>query len=577
LFNAYYQQELQNLRGLAKEFSKAHPAVAPLLSGPSSDPDVERLLEGVAFLTGLLHNKLDDDFPEIIHGLTDIIFPHYLRAIPSTSIVVFTPKQSLNEKIFVKAGTSLASIPVEGTKCIFRTCFDMEVHPLQLISTDLIQLSNNNYNIRLLLELKGLKISQWKPDSLSFFLGENYSQASNLYMLLRKYLKRIIIKSTDGGNQVSLSPQSLISTGLKTENSLLPYPTNSFIGYRLLQEYFIQPQKFLFLELTGWEKWQNRGNGSRFEIIFELESLPIAPPKIKNENFRLFATPVINLFSDDSVQILLDHRTEKIRVRPSNKSKEHYQVFSVDNVIGYEQGNVNPKRYVPLELFSDYEGKKQVYQVVRSKSAIDNSTETYLSFTYPSTQKELKPETLSLNLTFTNGVLPERLQLGDICEQTSDSSGLLDFRNIIPPTPTIEPLLGKNMLWRLLSHLSINLLSVGNVDALKELLKLYIFQHEGSRTNIAANLKRIEGITDLNVKALDRMVNGIIMRGQKIEMTIRQDYFDGVGDLYLFGTVMDLFFSVYSSMNTFIQLEIKDSISGETFLWPARLGDRYLI
>jgi type VI secretion system protein ImpG len=576
LFNTYYQQELQNLRGLAKEFSKAHPAVAPLLSGPSSDPDVERLLQGVAFLSGLLHNRLDDDFPEIIHGLTDIIFPHYLRPIPSTSIVIFTPKSSLKEKIFIKAGTSLSSIPVEGTKCSFRTCFNLEVHPVQLLSAESIQLSNNINQIRLVLELKGLKLSQWNPESINFFLAENHSQAATLYMLLTKHLKRIILKPADGGTQAILSPRDIIPTGLKYKNSLLPYPTNSFKGYRVLQEYFILPQKFLFLELTGWEKWKNRGEGNRFEIIFELGSLPISLTKVKNENFRLFATPVINLFSDDSVQILLEHRSEKLRVRPSNKNKDHYQVYSVDNIVGYEQGNVKPKKYVPFEFFSDSEEKKHVYQVIRSKSPIDNTTETYLSFTYPSNLVDIKPETLSLNLTFTNGKLPENLRVGDICEQTSDSSGLLDFQNIISPTSPVEPLLGKNMLWRLLSHLSTNFLSIGNVDSLKELLKLYILQHEGNRTNVAANTKRIEGIIDLKFKSIDRIIDRMMMRGQKIEMTVRQDYFDGVGDLYLFGSIIDSFFSVYCSMNTFTQFEMIDSFSGERFQWPERLGDRYL-
>ena len=106
-FNKYYQRELQNLRDLAREFSKVHPAIAPLLSGPTSDPDVERLLEGVAFLTGLLNQKLEDDFPQIIHGLMDVLFPNYLKPVPSSSLVIFTPKPSLMESITVPAGTPL--------------------------------------------------------------------------------------------------------------------------------------------------------------------------------------------------------------------------------------------------------------------------------------------------------------------------------------------------------------------------------------------------------------------------------------------------------------------------------------
>ena len=109
MFNKYYQNELFKLRELAKEFAKAHPAVAPMLSSESVDPDVERLLEGTAFLTGHLHHKIDDDFPEIIHGLMDIVYPHYLRPIPSVSIISFTPKPSLLESITVPSGTLLCA------------------------------------------------------------------------------------------------------------------------------------------------------------------------------------------------------------------------------------------------------------------------------------------------------------------------------------------------------------------------------------------------------------------------------------------------------------------------------------
>ena len=95
MFDRYYQDELAYLRELGKEFAKAHPALAPMLAGPGSDPDVERLLEGVAFLTSKLRLKLDDELPEIVHSLLEILWPHFLRPIPSTTIVEFNPKISL--------------------------------------------------------------------------------------------------------------------------------------------------------------------------------------------------------------------------------------------------------------------------------------------------------------------------------------------------------------------------------------------------------------------------------------------------------------------------------------------------
>jgi len=579
MFNKYYQQELQNLRDLGQEFSKVHPAIAPMLSGPTSDPDVERLLEGVAFLTGLLHRKLDDDYPEIIHGLMDITFPHYLRPIPSTSIVAFKPKQSLLETITVPAGVSLASIPVEGTRCIFRTCFDTDVHPLRLISAESSEKPDNNGQIKLDLELSGLNLSQWNPKTLGFCLGGSYSQATNNFMLLTGYVRRIILKPAQGeeGKQCVLPPDALVLTGFERKNSVLSYPAHAFSGYRLLQEYFVLPQKFLFLELRGWEKWLNRGTGSRFEIIFDVKPSPLPFPRINREHFILFATPVINLFRDTTDQFLIDHRLEKTRVRPASKMKGHYQIYSVDRVVGYKQGSVTKKEYTPLELFSKNDENKSTYQVVRSKSPIDDSMEYYLAFTYPPGGPEPEPETLSLTMTFTNGPLPERLQAGDISEQTSDSPGLVDFYNLIPPTLPLEPEIGKNMLWKLLSHLSLNFLSLASTENMKNLLKLYIFPDARNRAQTAANLKRIEGILDVSAEPIDRIVNGVPMRGQKINMTMRQDNFASFGDLYLFASMLDLFMGVYSSMNTFIQFELKDSISGETFQWPARLGDRHLI
>ena len=45
---------------------RAWCAVAGLLAERSGDPDVERLLEGFAFLTGKLREKLDDELPVIL-------------------------------------------------------------------------------------------------------------------------------------------------------------------------------------------------------------------------------------------------------------------------------------------------------------------------------------------------------------------------------------------------------------------------------------------------------------------------------------------------------------------------------
>ncbi len=171
MFNRYFQDELANLRDLGAEFAESHPAIAPMLSGATTDPDVERLLEGVAFLTALMRQKLDDDFPEIIHELIRLIWPHYLRPIPSCTVVSFRPKPTLKQSAIIPAGTHLDSVPVEGTSCTFRTCCDVELHPIQLTEAGLVEAAGKPPTIRLVFELRGLKLEDWSPTTLRFFLA----------------------------------------------------------------------------------------------------------------------------------------------------------------------------------------------------------------------------------------------------------------------------------------------------------------------------------------------------------------------------------------------------------------------
>ena len=575
-FNEYYQDELQALRELGAEFSRAHPALAPLLSGPSTDPDVERLLEGVAFLTGLIRRKLDDDFPEIIHGLTDLIFPHYLRPIPSTSVVAFTPKSNLQETLKIPAGTALASVPVDGTECRFRTTFDLEVHPLKLNAAELVQQPGQRDRIKLSLQLTGPDLSRWPARTLRFFLGDEFQQAADLFFLLTRHLRQVTLHPASGGSDLVLPPEALRPTGFSLASSLLAFPSHAFRGFRLLQEYFILPQKFLFLELEGLDRWTDRGKGNAFEILFELGPAPVAPPRIRAENFVLFATPVINLFPQSAEPVLLDHRQDKVRVRPAVPNLAHVQVYSVDHVEGFVQGSVARREYVPLEMFSRHEGDRSVYQTVPGRSPVTGQPEVSLTLSYPPDGPDPVTETLSISLTCTNGELPERLQLGDISRPTSSTPELVTFRNILPPTSSIEPVLEENALWRFLSHLSLNFMSVASVESLQELLRLYVFPGR-DRAKIAGNLKRVDGIVELRVEPGDRLLRGRPMRGQRIFVTARQDHFAGLGDLCLFGALLDLFMGVYCSMNSFVEFTLIDSVSGETFTWPARIGDRRLI
>ncbi|OGP80587.1 MAG: type VI secretion system protein ImpG [Deltaproteobacteria bacterium RBG_16_49_23] len=586
MFNRYFQEELSHLKELGKEFSTAHPALAPMLAGATPDPDVERLLEGVAFLTALLRQKLDDEFPEIINELMQLIWPHYLRPIPSTTLIAFTPKPTLRQSLTIPPGIQIGSIPVEGTSCLFRTSYEVDVHPLTLLDATFTQPSGQPPFIKLSFELKGLKLSDWQPKALRLFLAGDYPDASDLYLLLRRHLRRILIKPIEKGKPCSLGPEDLKPVGFSEREALIPYPSHAFPGYRIIQEYFISPQKFLFLDLTGWERWQEKGEGSRFEVHLELHDLPFSAPRIKRDHFILSVTPAINLFPHEADPIQIDHRKTKYLIRPSGSNPENYQVYSVENVVGYIQGTAEERRYVPFEVFNPDPQAHPVYRLTSRQSPLREMFDLFLSVVYPQGTGAPLSETLSIQLLCTNGALPENLRVGDISLPTSSSPEPVEFKNIQPPTFSLLPPLegkkeegkgGENLRWRLLAHLFLNYLSLARTENLKALLEQYIFPGSRNRTHTLANRKRIEGIEGLETKPSDRLVSGILMRGQEIELKMRQEKFASQGDMYLFGSILDHFLGNYASVNHFTRLTLQEVMKGDIYQWPARLGDHPLI
>lgn len=576
MIDKYYQRELAHLRELAAEFSKTHPALAPMLTGSGSDPDVERLLEGSAFLSGMINQRLDDEFPEIVHGLIQLVFPHYLRPIPSCTIVQFTPKKSLMETVDVPAGSQLASIPVQDTACTFSTTFDVKLHPLKLTGVRFEQGAGSAGTLSLDLELKGIKLEDWDVADLRFHLTGDSAAASERYRLLFNCIRNVRVAGEEAGTTL-LGRDALKPVGFEDNEALLPYPSQSFPGYRILQEYFILPEKFLFFEITGLDRWAGRGTSGRFTITLELDNLPDDPIRMVEKHFCLFASPAINLFQHDAEPIILDHKRPEYQVRPAGGSGSDYQVYSVDSVNGYIQGTVEERAYKPFHMFNPQAGEMPVYTVHHRRSAIRDKTNLYVSVAYPSMGKEPRQETLSMALTCTNANLPEKLRYGDISQPTGSSPELATFENIRQPTTPVQPPLGKDLLWRLLSHLYLNYLSVADVDSLRAMAKLYVFTDTRDRGQVVANTKRVDAITDLQVDEGDRLVKGLLMRGREIRMTLNRDGFANDGDLYLFSSVMNRFFSGYASVNCFTRLTVEETLSKELYHWNAMIGDRPLL
>ncbi len=584
-FNKYYQDELSFLREMGKEFARAHPEAAHLLGEGQSDPDVERLLEGFAFLTGRIRQKLDDEFPELTHSLMNLLFPHYLRPIPPVSLVEFQPITGmLRKSTRVSKGTEVASVPVDGTSCRFRTCFDVDLHPLHVDSV-LLQTpvgGQTELSIRLSSE-PGFSLSSSDIQNLRFFLAGD--SGKSLYFSLCRQVEKIRLRSVSGGrpaDDIFMDPESVLPIGFAREEALLPYPGASFDGYRLLQEYFTFPEKFLFVELRDLDSVRHRMEGDQLEVSFIFSSSFNDPIKVSSESIRLFCSPVVNLTKMESEPIVIDHERTEYRIRPAGSNSHHFEIYSVDHATGWIQGTAEKRGYAPFHSFrrghtiSDLE---EVFYDVRIRNAVaDEGTDIYVSFVNTEQMTALPPtETVMFDLTCTNRIPAEKLRVGDIQLATDSSPGFARFQNITRVTRGIKPPLEGDLPWRLLSHLALNYTSLSNVPAFKSILELYNFHSRENQQFARAKQLHLESIVDIESTSEDLLYKGVPVRGMTTRLGLKESHFGSDGEMFLFASILNEFLALYVSLNSFSRLIIKGVEKGDTIEWPARIGHRIVL
>jgi type VI secretion system protein ImpG len=585
VFNKYYQDELTFLREMGKEFSQAWPDLAYMLAERGSDPDVERLLEGFAFLAGRIRQKLDDEFPEITHSLWQLLWPHYLRPIPSMSILEFRGVSgAVRDRMQIARGTEVASVTVEGTRCRFKTCYGVDLYPMELTGAEIEEKAGAPLTLRIGFQVQeGIQFQQLSMDSLRLFIWGEPELTNLIYLWFRCNLKDIVFQGYLEGRpsqQLTLPASSLTFAGFSEDEALLPSPQNSFAGFRLLQEYFTLPDKFMFLDIHGLHRAASLETGGKFELVFRYKQSPQKVPRVAKENFRLYCTPVVNLFPHTSDPIKLEHDRVEYRLRPASVEAQHYEIYSIEKVVGWEQGQVRPRNYAPFYNFiHDTGGDQQpiFYQTRLHPSVTSIGTETLITFVSEQEVQVLPPaETVSVDLICSNRNLSGQLRINDICAATADSPEYTTFRNITRVTASIRPPLDEGLHWRLLSHLALNYLSLVDVQSLRSILELYNFPALYDRQAARANQLRLDAIQNVRSKPMDWLVKGVPVRGTSVELDLLETNFSGEGDMYLFSTVLNELFALYTSINSFSRLTVRGVKQGEVYQWAPRLGNQIL-
>ena len=613
----YYEKELRFVRRELTDFAESYPAIASqLLLEPDKceDPHVERLIESFAMLTARVQMHLDDDFPEITEAFLSLLQPHYLAPIPSMTIVQMEADADRKEALTgmpVPRLSQLHTPPVGGVRCRFRTCFPVTLWPISVTAVDVISIDQGDPNcppeaiaaIRIQLKTLGSHpFSELNPGYLRFFFDGNASTAHKLYEhFFRKPLGMIVRPRTldadtsrVGNGAKFLSPDHIRPVGFAEDEGLLEYGGSGHLGHRLVQEYFCFPDKFLFADLTGLDATTLAGAGKDLEILILLDKLPLdLESKLGVENLKLGCTPAVNLFPHSADPLVLDHTKSEVRVIPDGHHAMGYEVHSILKVetVDPSDGKVHVFRpFYAMRHGDPREGEVGFWQGSRRPSQVKGDTGSELFLTLVGSQGDVlqeKPgDTLIVQALCTNRDMPESLPLGSRGGEfrIEGQPGVARINTLRKPTAVLRLPEGEDTLWRLISLLSLNHLSLlesndsrqgGGPVAFREILSLLDF------ANSAVTRQRITGLVGLKWRGVLRQISvpegRLLTRGLEVTLEFDDSLFTGSG-VFLFAAVLERFLAHYTSLNSFTQtIAVVRQRQEELKQWAPRAGETPLV
>ncbi len=585
MFNKYFQDELTYLRELGREFAQAYPTLAPLLADRGVDPDVERLLEGVAFLTGRIRQKLDDELPEFLQSLGALLFPHLMRPLPSASILEVLPvANALREVHVIKSGTEFASVPVDGVSCTFRSTTECVLAPVVIEDVRLEPLPGNRQQLAITLRsVTGAPLANVLPPALRLhFAGEPHIALSVLFAVNRQ-LADIVLTPVQGRGaprELSLGTKVLHWVGFEEDEGLLPLGRHVFPGFRLLEEYYVMPSKFSFVDISDLKRVAEIDKEAT-RIVLGLRLDRALPPtmRVTPQNVKLHCVPIINVFDTTSEPIRLTPSRERFVVRPAGLPPSHGEVYAFKDVQAILRGSTSRVTIPPFYEFSHAaKSEHGFYSTHITPSVTGDGADLLISFNTPEgSGRMLDAETISIDLLATNRSVAAALRPGDVSVHTGSSPAFVTFSNIQAMTPHVSPPLGRELQWRAVAHAAIGLRALTEPDVLRAILDVYNLHAIEDRQAARANELRIGAIKDVRVRPEERLHRGAAVRGVAIDVDLDEDGFAGDGDVFLFSAILDRMLGEHVSINSFAHNTFRTLRSKLEFRWPARSGNTTLL
>jgi type VI secretion system protein ImpG len=349
----------------------------------------------------------------------------------------------------------------------------------------------------------------------------------------------------------------------------------------------------MFFDLKGLDQAGVATFGRTLEITiyfkeFERrERLFALTEAVSADTFRLGCTPIVNLFRQNAEPLIIAHQNTEYPVIADIRRPWGMEVYSVDSVRKLVKSDeraqlVEYRPFYSLKHAQDEELEDAFWYAIRRPSPRqdDSGTDVYLALVDRRFNPALPAsDALTVQVTCLNRDLPSVLpfggEQGDL--EVEGEAPVARIRCLRKPTPTLRPPRRKGALWRLISHLSLNHLSIveDGREALVEILSLYNF------SDSPALHKQIGGIIKVESQPALAKIGPpgrqAFVRGIGISLEFDEENFVGSG-VYLLGSVLERFFALYSSINSFTRLTITTRQREKALItWPPRAGKAILV
>ena len=626
-----YSDELTHLREVGQEFAREFPKIAARLGVEGmevTDPYVERLLEGFAFLAARIQLKLEAEQPKLIAHLLESTYPNFLAPVPSMMVVrlgVDPLDPNLVSGHAVPRGSAVVSELARGheTHCVFRTAHEVTLWPIELVGVEYFshaadlpaarlpsgaQGARGGLRIRLRAS-GGVGFHQLGIDRLAFYISAPDDVAFRLHELVGGAALGTLVR---GDARVDAAPvaawrgaSSVRPLGFAAGEALLPDSLRCFSGHRLLQEAAAVPQRLLFFELGELAARFAQVQAGEAELIVFLQRGDSAlEPLVDGRCLALNCTPAINLFQKRLDRIQLGNGAWEYHVVPDRTRPLDYEVHSIESVTGFGTGLVAQQKFLPLYAQPHAAapaagGHASGYYTVRREPRLLSARqkehgarssyigeELYLSLVDPQHAPYREDvRQLAVSAWVSNRdlplLLPQGLEGPDQVLWRLESPGPVQRVDALrgPTRPVTRRPHGEPG-WALVSHLALNHASLDGESpqqtaaALRTMLGLYAPPED------AGWARQVEGVRALRAQRVVRRLpsNGPLTFGTGVGIELELDELAYQGSsAFLFASVLERFFARHAAINSFIQLSLRTPQRGEVMRWPPRAGLREVV